>query len=431
MNALRPSLSQSLYAQSGVLTASLPSLQKVCVVMAMICCSKIAENGGQMSTKGRDAGQKILVAVTGLSPQIVTETLYALAVGADSPWIPDEIHLVTTGQGAMQARLNLLSERPGWFHRFCRDYDLHGIRFDEHQIHPIRDAAGNVLEDIRHPVDNDAAADSITELVRALTSDPGAVIHASIAGGRKTMGFYLGYALSLYGRSGDRLSHVLVSSPYEGHPEFFYPTPYESVLQGRKDGKTMTVDARDAKITLADIPFVRLREGLPSSLLDGKVRFSEVVHEAQKALPPVLLDLYPDQCKIVAGGESITLRPAEFALYWLMAQRVMDGREHMHWSDKDIGAELLGYYGRIVNTASGDYDRAKDAYRKGMDKVNFDPTKSRINQVIRQTLGAHRAKPYLIAPLGTIPGSRYKRQGLKVPTTAITITASLPSEKDA
>ena len=29
------------------------------------------------------------------------------------------------------------------------------------------------------------------------------------------MGFYLGYALSLYGRTQDRLSHVLVSSPYE------------------------------------------------------------------------------------------------------------------------------------------------------------------------------------------------------------------------
>jgi CRISPR-associated protein (TIGR02584 family) len=32
----------------------------------------------------------------------------------------------------------------------------------------------------------------------------------SIAGGRKTMGFYAGYALSLYGRAQDRMSHVLV-----------------------------------------------------------------------------------------------------------------------------------------------------------------------------------------------------------------------------
>ena len=47
-------------------------------------------------------------------------------------------------------------------------------------------------------------ADAITALVRALTADPGSAVHASIAGGRKTMGFYLGYALSLFGRYGWR-----------------------------------------------------------------------------------------------------------------------------------------------------------------------------------------------------------------------------------
>lgn len=49
--------------------------------------------------------RKILLAVTGLSPQIVTETLYALAVGQDTPWIPDEIHLITSCEGAERARL--------------------------------------------------------------------------------------------------------------------------------------------------------------------------------------------------------------------------------------------------------------------------------------------------------------------------------------
>jgi CRISPR-associated protein (TIGR02584 family) len=61
--------------------------------------------------------------------------------------------------------------------------------------------------------------------VRELTADPDCAIHASIAGGRKTMGFYLGYALSLFGRPQDRLSHVLVSSPFESNQNFFYPLP--------------------------------------------------------------------------------------------------------------------------------------------------------------------------------------------------------------
>ena len=35
--------------------------------------------------------RRILLAVTGLSPQIVTETLYALAVKGNPAWVPTEI----------------------------------------------------------------------------------------------------------------------------------------------------------------------------------------------------------------------------------------------------------------------------------------------------------------------------------------------------
>jgi CRISPR-associated protein (TIGR02584 family) len=59
--------------------------------------------------------------VTGLTPQVVTETLYALAVQRQPPFIPTEIHLLTTAEGAEEARLGLLSADPGWFHRLCRD----------------------------------------------------------------------------------------------------------------------------------------------------------------------------------------------------------------------------------------------------------------------------------------------------------------------
>ena len=47
----------------------------------------------------RTSSRRILLAVTGLSPQIVTETLYALAIATDTPFIPTEIHLATTAEG--------------------------------------------------------------------------------------------------------------------------------------------------------------------------------------------------------------------------------------------------------------------------------------------------------------------------------------------
>jgi CRISPR-associated protein (TIGR02584 family) len=143
------------------------------------------------------------------------------------------------------------------------------------------------LDDILTNADNIAVADFITEQVRAITVDPTASLHVSIAGGRKTMAFYIGYALSLFGRPQDRLSHVLVSPPFESLPEFFYPTPHTVVIRNNSG----TLDAKTARVHLGDIPFVRLRDGLPKSLLGGRASFSDAVTEAQKALPPLTLRL--------------------------------------------------------------------------------------------------------------------------------------------
>lgn len=202
---------------------------------------------------------RILVAVTGLSPQVVTETLYALAVARTPAWIPDEIHLITTAIGAENARLNLLAGE-AWFHRLVADYQLPAIAFPAEHIHLLPGPDGEPLDDIRTPQQNTLAADFITETVRRLTETPESELHVSIAGGRKTMGYYLGYALSLYGRPQDRLSHVLVSEPYETNRAFYYPTPYDHPIHSLRGGKEITVDARHARVELADIPFVRLRE---------------------------------------------------------------------------------------------------------------------------------------------------------------------------
>jgi hypothetical protein len=86
------------------------------------------------AVRGQSPIRKILLCVTGLSPQIVTETLFALAVESSPPWIPDEIRLITTQRGAENARLMLLSDHPGWFRRLCDDWGLSHIAFDAANI---------------------------------------------------------------------------------------------------------------------------------------------------------------------------------------------------------------------------------------------------------------------------------------------------------
>src|SRR5262249_32305847 len=135
--------------------------------------------------------RRILLAVTGLSPQIVTETLYALAVEHRPPWVPTEIRIVTTRRGAETAQRTLLCGDPGWFERLCADYRLPETAFGLDHIRVIVGPKGTPLDDILDEADNAAVADFITQEVRALTADPEASLHVSIAGGRKTMGFYV------------------------------------------------------------------------------------------------------------------------------------------------------------------------------------------------------------------------------------------------
>lgn len=361
--------------------------------------------------------RRILLAVTGLSPQVVTETLYALAVKREPAFLPTEVIVVTTAEGAERARLSLLSDDPGWFGRLLRDYALSPVDFGSERIQVLRDIEGNPLSDIRRPADNELAADAITELVRELTSDPDSALHVSIAGGRKTMGYYLGYALSLFGRPQDRLSHVLVAEPFESSWDFFYPTPYSRVITTR-DNKL--ADTAEAEVGLAEIPFVCLRDGLPERLLKGKASFGQTVAAARRAMePPELTIDLPGQC-IRAGSELVEMSAADLAFYAAMARRRQQGMHPARWDTEGLGQQYLGEYRHIVGEMSGELERAEDALADGMYEGYFDQRKSRTNGALKDALGPQLAAPYLIQGDGARPRTRY---GLRVEPEAIRFAA--------
>ncbi|MBL8483889.1 MAG: TIGR02584 family CRISPR-associated protein [Rhodocyclaceae bacterium] len=348
----------------------------------------------------KPAPRRILLAVTGLTPQVVTETLYALAVRADPPWIPHEIHVLTTKAGFDNVRLNLLLGE-GWFHRMRRDFDLPDIDFCAERISVIRDAHGKPLDDIRTPDDNRHAADFITEKVRELTSDPASELHVSIAGGRKTMGYYLGYALSLFGRPKDKLSHVLVSEPYETNRSFYYPTPYSHPIYFLRGGKEVAVDASQATVDLAEIPFVRLRDGLPERLRSGKAAFSQVVECASRGLQPARLVLDLRRHHVFADNERIALKPTEFLVLLWLAERARRGEAATDWTQDAAVDEYLALVGREAGQESREYLVANKVLirNKGIAirlGKYFEPHKSRINRALAEVLGDRHADRYQI-----------------------------------
>lgn len=361
--------------------------------------------------------RRVLLMVTGLSPQVVTETLYALALCADPPFVPTEIQLLSTSEGVERARLMLLDPDDGRFHQFLAEYGLQqaGIRFRPEDAQALTGAGGEPLRDITTEEDNRAVADALTETVRALTGDDAVALHCSIAGGRKTMGFYLGYALSLYGRPQDRLSHVLVSEPFESDHQFYYPPARARRLIIRD----RPVHTRDARVMLADIPFVRLREGLPERLLTGQTMFSTAVAVAQKALEPPELLLEVDPRRIWASGEPVDLPAADFAFYWWLAERRQAGDAPVRWADPGVAEAFLHQYRRVVGDMSGDLERAEQALRNGMDRDYFDRRVSRVNARLEDALGPSLAAIYRITCTGARPQTRY---GIEVDPGRITCT---------
>lgn len=233
--------------------------------------------------------KRILLSVTGMSPAVVTETLYALVT--EKGFIPTEIQVITTVQGKNKLLDVLLGieggrkKSKGALQEFIEDYGekygFSSIRFDESCVHIIEDASGQNLPDIRTPEENEQAANSIVQLVGKLCQDEESQLHVSIAGGRKTMGFFMGYALSLYGREQDNLSHVLVDAQYENLPSFYYPKPYSYLINNR-DGKE--IDTKDSKVMLAEIPWVRLGLGVPEDLKQQTISYSDSVKNAQLLL---------------------------------------------------------------------------------------------------------------------------------------------------
>ena len=175
-------------------------------------------------------------------------------------------------------------EQPAMLQQLINDYQLPDIEFNESDILVVTNQQGEPLDDARTEAEHQGHGrfyyptpcnKKLKTLIRSCT--------ASIAGGRKTMTFLLGYAMSLYARPNDTLSHVLVDEPYESS-DFFYPTPYSKAIRTRIG---TTEDAKEANVSLALIPFVRMRQELPSKLREGKATYTQAVaalNLAQQAL---------------------------------------------------------------------------------------------------------------------------------------------------
>lgn len=358
--------------------------------------------------------RRILLAVAAKSPQIITETIYALAI--EKPcWLPTELHVITTGRGAKTIQDALGIDGGNWLAKLCQDYQLPPISLQKDKLHIITNQQNQALEDVRNSADNACAADFITQIVREFTADPQCSLYASLSGGRRTMTYYMGYAMSLFGRAQDRLTHVLIEDEYFFNEQFYYPPPYPKLIPCKEGTQ---VDAQSIEITLADLPFIRLRDSLPIEIFSGQQRFTDLIAVAQAQIVQPTVQFNGALKQLICGGQLIKMPPLQMTFYVWMLERCMNQRPAIHWTTHEtpnLATQFLKLYAQLYTT-NGYYEAAAKSLITGLTKSWFEEKKSKINKSLTEQLGHSIALYYHIHSQDKRPRTRF---GLTLNANAI------------
>lgn len=351
---------------------------------------------------------RILVAVTGLTPQVVTETLFALCT-QKRPFVPTEVHIITTTVG--RDRLKHLLMEEGWYRKLSEEIGKELPKITDRTIHIIDGPGNKPFADVTESHQSDDIADDISRVIQKVTKDEDSAVCVSITGGRKTMGFYIGHALSLFGRLQDRLTHVIATAEFEHHNDFFFPTRKSNLIYSNGPSKEQ-LDTKDAKVNLIDIPFVRLRNGLPLELLsEDFVTYSMLIEAAQRNFNEPEVTLIVDRHQLLIDGHVIELSSQNFAWYYWMAKERSEhfhetGKGYIRYDQQDARDRFRRAYLNIESENSHGFDSAELSMSNDDRWQSFFREKSaRIKRILRQELGV-RAEPYCIDTQGKRPRTR-------------------------
>lgn len=268
----------------------------------------------------------ILLCVLGMSPQVLTELLWFYWCHR-KPTVPiSEVHVVST-----QAGLTILRERVGLPNQLDSPMaDLlafsgqkpEDVAFDETTLHLLKGPDGMPLDDVRTADEVAACINQMTRLIGVLKArEDRPVLHASIAGGRKTLGTSLALALQLYAEASDELVHVLVEpSGFEYCREFFFPDQSQQDLIIEKQPRK----ASAASVDVASIPLLHLGETLQQQFQAPEVSYAQMVGALQGDLQALLLDtLVIDLAagEVRAGSRVAKFTRQEMAIYGFYVSR--------------------------------------------------------------------------------------------------------------
>jgi len=285
----------------------------------------------------------ILLAICGMSPAVITETVFQLVKNGDCP---DKVVIITTLAGEDVLKNDLFSR--GIWKQLLKTLKCNIAFAPNHDhIRLLPSSDGNAF-DVTTSNATNRAADFILEVLRQYTENDFTRVTFSVAGGRKSMSSISALCMSLLGRSRDKLCHILVNHPFDDpalNPRFYFPLPGQ--VHTARDGKTF--DSSQAELELSEIPFVRCRYLIEDELNRTPGDYSLMVELANRNATNLhsapTIELIPSslECKI-GSNAPFKLPLKEFILYWMLAQRRLDDETILNGT-----ASLLRHYQKFAD----------------------------------------------------------------------------------
>jgi CRISPR-associated protein Csx14 len=293
----------------------------------------------------------------------------------------------------------------------------------------LQDQQGNEINDLWSIEEHEVAADQIASYLRSLAGDPGSRLHCSLAGGRKTMSYFMGLSFQLVARQWDKLYHILVSPEFEKNKKFFYkPLINTAITVQNSDGSAKTLNTDDAQVQLIELPLIYLRD----KFYQGGNTLRDMVNEGQRAINSssvqVPVDVNLSERFLYIGKTLIELPPAQLTIYTAFL-RLKGGA--CKQGVRDFCAECTScfiplnemtdqYYIKVMaddyqHTYRGDSTK-RDIVEKWSNNLGSDFLRqqiSKINKIIKDELKDETLHPfYLIKPSKVKYGS--SRYGVRV-----------------
>lgn len=376
---------------------------------------------------------EILVFFVGATPQIVTESIYALSQ-QDPPVYAHEVYIITTSHGKRRVEETLVKQ--GILARLCTEYDLPPIELTDGSFLVIRDSNGDELDDIRTVEANEAAGDQIAIFLQEKSADPYCRLHCSLAGGRKSMSYYMGISFQLFARQWDKLYHVLVSADFELNDHFYYKPKKNQQIEARyRDGRVKRLNTDDAEISLVELPLILLRNKLPV----GGNGVREMVAEGQRNIDsatvqqPLVIDL--SERTLYIGKTPIELLPTQLMIY-VYFLRLKQGdcrhatRSYCHecktcfvplveMTERAVIEEMAGDYEKMYPGNPFKREELLEKWKDGLDTGHLRQQISKINRAMKEQLNDATLLPFY--RVDTVKKYAKSRYGVRVEKTKIAI----------